>query len=737
MHANFFYKDPTVQLTEFIYRNAVMGRNCDILDDGFSQMESSVFSYRSAESIEEENLRLLMHLRLRKTFADATFTEQSAGRRESDAFNYLKESTPVGKETSSPHTAYTNCDVPRDICTINSNPTTSTASPDVRNCFLDTGSSVGIPFAPDITEKNNGLRVGCKYKRRNLAASLRSLARTVEARNVNARRTCQALQQQLDRIKVDWEYREKQWEIERDLYESKIATLNTKMQELQRQINVFVGESDNALEYIPSEIIEADMLDNTECIQVERLKNFLYTNSINSSALAFLSSLYDCIKLFPQILKTREIIDAVTDAIRMDATIMHAKLSSAAIAYNVEPISNEDCFGNLNRFPYPRDFEENVVADLECGVNARTGYRTITNRMTMTCIMRNSPISIVYNYLNTALECNSFRSVDIILYAIGQRFLNFEFGGTHASKVKHPLLMAFAGTNASQAYRYLKLVEFDFKTFPLDPITGDNLWHYVIRSGSPRVSQYLKSFGMYLEYLEHPNLEGLTPLLYSFGKMRRELEGALIIQSASKGSQCYRNGDYDGALDWYNDALKRHEVNDSSDVLIIKKANIGKVHYNRARVLAHLNRWIEAIDASNACIEQLPDYVGAWETLIEAQCQLLDWEGAYNSYCGMVDACNCQRIEWLNHINNQKNCTLFQLLQLDSDATPRDVKNAFNQQCKIWHPDKVTKSQTNENILRRCTNYFNRLLQARNDLLDDNIRNAESLKAPTDYQSPL
>lgn len=193
------------------------------------------------------------------------------------------------------------------------------------------------------------------------------------------------------------------------------------------------------------------------------------------------------------------------------------------------------------------------------------------------------------------------------------------------------------------------------------------------------------------------------------------------------------------ALKFYSDAIEKQleamaiKSDHKDDVCDV---NLGKLYYNKARSLLHLDRWTETVDACEMCLNHIPTYTNAYITCIQAYEKLLDWESAAKMCFLMSENCGIVDDEKMQALHSQLGATMFQILGLSNDAAPKDIKHAFNQLCKQWHPDKVGVDTSQTDLKRRSMNHFNRIYNAREKLLDDSLREVERQRPETHYMVP-
>ncbi|CDR97021.1 DnaJ domain containing protein, putative [Babesia bigemina] len=506
---------------------------------------------------------------------------------------------------------------------------------------------------------------------------------------------------------------------------------------------------------MPAVIIDADELDQRRRSYITTLKTYLYTSMDQSSNAAFQSELYRDLSSMPEVVRCGDLVDFINDGIRSDADVLHSRLRHSALRHGINRIFTE---GHLpaatNRYPYPQEFERRVVDEMESshpprrfsmhGTAKSDAQRekmgVVMNRLVLLSILKHTDMGTLYNYLFTALYYDNFRAVEILKESVARRFLDFQLAPTYSARVSHPMMWSFGDScNATQAYRYMKALDFNFATFPTDPHNGDNLWHRVAKGDAVAVVQTLKPYAIDAEHISAPNHHKETPLDVAKGKVRVELMGLAVVQKAAKGSENYRDNDFEAALKMYSEAIEMQiEVLsiDGGDKVATQDVNLGKLYYNKARSLMHLDRWTGAVEACELCVQHIPSYTNAYATCIQAYEKLLDWGNAAKTCYLMRENCGVFDDEKMAALQSQLGATMFQILGVSSTANPREIKQAFNQLCKQWHPDKINLDPANVDLKRRAMNQFNRLYEAREKLLDDSARKVEQSKPETPYKHP-
>ncbi|BAM40144.1 uncharacterized protein TOT_020000407 [Theileria orientalis strain Shintoku] len=715
------------------------------------------------------------------------------------------------------------------------------------NYFVNQSKTNGNIFGDG---KGGGQEDG-KFDLLDLVSTLRDIANKIEFNDYkNTSKTMKYedhilfLNNKISRLNEELKVSRKELDATKSKMEEKIGELESHIRQLTSMVresgsdtfdlgfteNVVGKSSEVSSTTIPAVTVEFSELDQESKAFANRLMRYLYADINDSESSQFMPRLYKCLKQMPEVVQCKQVVKHIEDCIRRDAQKIHARLSQNGL------LAEEELFVD-SVFGIPQsNAERQVVSELEStlqftsnskGAHSEssllspkagkssgeevpyTKTHVIMNRGVAWAIFKATSMNSLYNYLFEALDCDNFRIVETINYAICSKFMDFQLAQKYEGKVRHPLMWSFGqNCNSSQAYRYVKMLNYNFHKLPSDPTTGDNLWHMVARGNSTYLAQRLKSFSIYTQNLNEVNKAGRTPLDISTNVVRRELYVNLIVDLASKGSEMYKRTDYDKALEFYNDAINyqsqlitsrcfndngsatrdsatytdntssgtdrqsgrdshsggytsttggtgsnangggptattpglsgRPESRSARDAPVRSDnydLNMGKLYYNKARTLMHLNRWVESIEYCEMCLKHIPNYYNAYETCVRAYENLLDWDSAAKTCVAMRENCGLMDEHRYQYILDQRDATYFQLLDVDKNASQADIKKAFNAMCKIWHPDKNTHNLS-EDIKKRCINHFNRLFEAREKLMDPSIKSLQQMKRETNYKVP-
>ncbi|SCM08794.1 conserved Plasmodium protein, unknown function [Plasmodium chabaudi adami] len=423
-----------------------------------------------------------------------------------------------------------------------------------------------------------------------------------------------------------------------------------------------------------------------------------------------------------------------------------------------------------------KELEKEVIRQIE-NMNfdkSKDKNMSIINSIVLTLILKNIHIFNLYKIFILSLKYDNFRWVKIIKKALFLKFfdlslIDFEIKINEPSKVKETkLIHILGGTNAvlsnennveieaNQNVQYnikhplfycpnelLKRLMYDmylnFTKEPINPQNNDNIYHYILQKKNYDLLKLLKLSGKNISFIFNKNSDNKTPLDYVENEdIHIDLISGYILDIAGKGAENYKNYRYEQAYQLYSEALEKQIKLSNSIKLGSSKSmneNIGKLYYNRARTLMHLNKWIDAIDNCNNCLKYIPKYINAYDTQIHAYEYLLEYDNALSIYKTMCIKCNIKPDDKEDKLKAQMNATAFQILNINKNSTVVEIKQAFSNLSKKWHPDKLGIN-TSEDIKKRHNNHFKRLFKAKQLLLNDLERYKEKKKKETNFVYP-
>eukprot|EP00854_Cymbomonas_tetramitiformis_P006208 gene6208-7440_t len=154
----------------------------------------------------------------------------------------------------------------------------------------------------------------------------------------------------------------------------------------------------------------------------------------------------------------------------------------------------------------------------------------------------------------------------------------------------------------------------------------------------------------------------------------------------------------------------------------VPAADRAHLHYNRAQAASRLNMRSVAIEACDQALELDPMHCRALALRGECHSALLQYEDAVNDFMRLAEiepndplwysrAAQAQREGQSSH---------YELLDIDTGASPDEIKKAFREQCKKWHPDRQKNAAPDDQ--HRATTHFKRINEAYQTLGDPQKR---------------
>ncbi|CRG96471.1 conserved Plasmodium protein, unknown function, partial [Plasmodium gallinaceum] len=409
-----------------------------------------------------------------------------------------------------------------------------------------------------------------------------------------------------------------------------------------------------------------------------------------------------------------------------------------------------------------KELEKEVIKQLENSDLDKNKDRVcMINSIILLLIFKNMHIFNLYKIFITSLKCDNFRWIRIVKKALFLKFFDLCLIDTNMKvneiqnqkeaklinvngvglttneninyNIKHPLFYCANDTLKN----FITTMYLNFYKDPINPQTSDNIYHYVLQKKNLDVLKILKLSGKNYNYIFNKNSEDKTPLDYIDNEdIKIDLISGYILDIAGKGAENYKNSKYEVAYDLYTEALEKQiKLSESVKMGKSMNENIGKLYYNRARTLMHLNKWIDVIENCNNCLKYIPKYVNAFDTQIQAYENLLEYENALLTYKNMCIKCNIKPDEKEEKLKSQINATCFQILNINKNCNVAEIKQAFSNLSKKWHPDKLGIN-ISADIKKRHNNHFKRLFKAKQLLLNDIERQKEKKKKETNYIYP-
>jgi tetratricopeptide (TPR) repeat protein len=137
------------------------------------------------------------------------------------------------------------------------------------------------------------------------------------------------------------------------------------------------------------------------------------------------------------------------------------------------------------------------------------------------------------------------------------------------------------------------------------------------------------------------------------------------------------------------------------------------LHYNKAQAAYRLSRHTVAIEGCLAAVSLDPGHVRALALRADVHLDLMEYEDAKLDYARLaeLDPRDPTWAEKARDADRKSSSTHYQTLGVPLIADANDVKRAFREQCKKWHPDRQQHGQSAEDQ-RRATTQFKRINEA-------------------------
>ncbi|CAJ1401027.1 unnamed protein product [Effrenium voratum] len=209
----------------------------------------------------------------------------------------------------------------------------------------------------------------------------------------------------------------------------------------------------------------------------------------------------------------------------------------------------------------------------------------------------------------------------------------------------------------------------------------------------------------------------------------------LVVELSYVGNARYRSGEYETAIACYHEAIELCEVHPegtSSDGA--NRDNLIRLRYNLARALHRSDRWAEARDEATAVLAIDREYMNAYALRAQAAMSALEWDAAkadWDKLALLAERGGSASVgaEVLRAWRRRKEECCRQLAQDHYDALglPRlasqeEVRKAYRELAKRWHPDK--HQSRGADLRQRAARRFQRIRQAYEVLSDEALKHA-------------
>jgi tetratricopeptide (TPR) repeat protein len=251
------------------------------------------------------------------------------------------------------------------------------------------------------------------------------------------------------------------------------------------------------------------------------------------------------------------------------------------------------------------------------------------------------------------------------------------------------------------------------------------------------------------------------------------LSSHLVVELSHLGNAQYRQGDLDGAISSYKEAIALCEQSGASakpsnaeptgnsvaqcgrsknvpeaasrsescgHLSESARENLVRLHYNLARALHRSDRWVEAREQASIVIAIDPSYVNAHALRAQAAMATFDWEAALSDWDQLMTivasgsaavhlGSNVEKADLVaTWRKRREECAVqvslghYEVLGLPRIASVEEVRRAYRELALQWHPDK--HRQRGRDMQERASRRFERIRQAYEILGEDAAKHA-------------
>jgi len=225
------------------------------------------------------------------------------------------------------------------------------------------------------------------------------------------------------------------------------------------------------------------------------------------------------------------------------------------------------------------------------------------------------------------------------------------------------------------------------------------------------------------------------------GEASQLLATHLVVELSYVGNTKYRAGEYDNAINCYQEAIDLCEEHGgpgaaqgigANAVATCNRDNLVRLRYNLARAFHRSDRWMEAREQATAVLQLDRQYLNAYALRAQAAMSALDWSAAKEDWERLLaeqGVCSSMSQEVLRAWRRRKDECSRQLAQDHYEALglPRladfeEVRKAYHDLARRWHPDK---HQSRPSDLRtKAAKRFGRIREAYEVLSDEASKRA-------------
>jgi len=240
------------------------------------------------------------------------------------------------------------------------------------------------------------------------------------------------------------------------------------------------------------------------------------------------------------------------------------------------------------------------------------------------------------------------------------------------------------------------------------------------------------------------------------------LSSHLVVELSHLGNAQYRQGNLEGAIASYQEAIELCERSaasvppvvatvpcDEHDIITRQdsrhqlcestRENMVRLRYNLARALHRSDRWSEAREQASAVIVLDTAYVNAYALRAQAAMAAFDWEAAqvdWDHLMAMVEGSEAGILEALSdkadlvatwrkrreECSAQLSLNHYEVLGLPRISNLEAVRRAYKELARQWHPDKHRPDAAD--IKDRASRRFERIRQAYEVLGEETAKHA-------------
>ena len=178
----------------------------------------------------------------------------------------------------------------------------------------------------------------------------------------------------------------------------------------------------------------------------------------------------------------------------------------------------------------------------------------------------------------------------------------------------------------------------------------------------------------------------------------------------------YSSENFKIALDVYAMAIKLVQENS----LPVSKEDQSRLYYNRARASTHLNCRVKAMKDLESALDLAPNYTNARALLSQCQFDLYQYDRCVQGLKLVLDK-DPNNNKWNKLIveaRRLRDANHYEVLGIERNADEKEIKKAYRNASKKWHPDKHQKNEDNK---ARANTMFKRVNEA-NQVLGDSYK---------------